>query len=134
MTRKTGPIGSFDLKITRVLPNSRRRAKKSSRNTGTGGTVIQTRTSEGITSDAGTDDEEYVPSAKLRTGHRSGATPLVGLCVVVEVDEQHRGHGVVFVEKQYFQHRWFSLQIETTPARSSMRLPSYMVACSPALR
>jgi len=47
MTEKTGPTGSIVRKIPGALTNSRRRAKGSNRNTGTGATVIQIRTSYG---------------------------------------------------------------------------------------
>ena len=43
MTEKTGPTDSIVRKTPGVLTNSRRRAKGSSRNTGTGATVIQIR-------------------------------------------------------------------------------------------
>jgi hypothetical protein len=75
MTTKIAPGGSILRKTTRVLTNSRRRTRKSSRNTGSGAMLIQIRTSKLPTS-----DEETWP-AKIRpvrdvTGGTVGLVPL----------------------------------------------------------
>ncbi len=77
MTEKTGPTDSIVRKIPGVLTNSRRRTKGSNRNTGTGATVIQIRTSCGDI--RRTEHAMYSPGASEALRFASNRRRFVGV-------------------------------------------------------